>query len=71
MPVPPNLRAKAYVASIRLSEAAERIAAERGISHQEALALVFADKELLKRCHDVGNPSLPSVEPEVPVITQK
>jgi len=49
-----NALAQAAWGNIRRE--AERIAKERGIPHVDAMTAVFADQELLNRCHQVTGP---------------
>jgi hypothetical protein len=53
MPNSNQRRGQSFLASENIRREAQRIAAERNISEHDAVAIVFADAELLAKCHQV------------------
>jgi len=52
-------RSKVCAAWDRIQEEVARIESERGVSRNDALSAVFADKDLLSKCHDVAGAPVP------------
>jgi hypothetical protein len=53
MPTGNQRRGQAWIASENIKRAARRIAEEREIPLNDAISVVFADAELLAKCHQV------------------
>lgn len=53
MPTSGQRRGQVFMAWQNVKREAERIAAERGVTLEEAERAVFADPELVSKCHSV------------------
>lgn len=54
-------RQLAAIAGRKITAAAVELAAKRGIPHEKAVMAIFADKELLRMCHQVKGVPVPDI----------